>query len=107
MADWKFAYEGEVYRFVDLTLDEIEQLHVSTGLNWDELTRPLVSPSAAWTILGALHARRTGRTVDEVVAVVKQLTTRQLLETYSIDDGLPTGYADGFPPVADGTLTDS
>jgi hypothetical protein len=107
MSDWKFEYEGEVYRFVDLTLGELEGLCESTSLDWSQLLRPLASPATVWTVLGALHSQRTGKTVDEVVAAVKQLTTKQLLDMYSTDDGLPTEYADGFPPVADVTSTGS
>lgn len=107
---WRIEYEGQVYREVDLTLDQAEQIQNITGTDWGQL-HPLTSASHAKATLAVCIAARTGAPVGEVLAKVgSTITVDQFVDMVSKEDAtadLPATYEDGFPPVADGTSTPS
>lgn len=106
---WVLTFDGQVYREADLTIDEAERMETALSTTW-RFINPIRSAGHARVILQTFLVTRAGMAEGEAEAKVKALKVNEFLDllTEEEDDAdLPTEYADGFPPPADGTSTDT
>lgn len=100
---WRLTWQGEIYRELDMTIGQAEQIEQLTGENWVTIN-PARTAKHALAILSVMHAHRTGRPLDEVRREVSDISVDQFItEVFALDDGdddLPTEYTDGNPPPA-------
>ena len=116
---WQFAYEGEVYREDDLTLDQAEAIE-------DALTAKLregngTAPRATWSqiapLRSAMHARivmshmiadRANLSIEVAAKSLGGLTANGIIEMFAdAEDMMPTQYDQGNPPEAAEPSTDT
>jgi hypothetical protein len=84
MRTWAITHEGEVYREVDLTLNECEKVCAITKQSWDGLT-PFDSPSAYKAVLAVFLARK-GNDIDETMDKLGELSAHELLSGFEWTD---------------------
>lgn len=106
---WRLEFEGEVYREVDLTLDQVERIEEITKDSWLRIA-PLKSAKHAKAILTVCHADRAGVSLDEAakkVGAVKADDFVGMLSVEPLDEqlDLPTTYEDGVPKAEAGGAT--
>lgn len=119
MRTWAITHEGEVYREVDLTLNECEKVCAITGQSWEALT-PTASPTALIAVL-AVFLERKGSDISDTMAKLRELPAVELLrgvewtdeedrpEEYEIPEGkVPMGRGKaGTASEASSTTTSS
>jgi hypothetical protein len=99
---WRIDFEGEVYREGDLTLDQCGKVERLTDRSWLHIN-PIKFAGDAVAILAVMHAERTGKPMDDVVAHVGQIKAEKYVDLIQVEkvDDLPAEYRDGFPLEAD------
>lgn len=100
---WAFAFEGEVYREGDLTLEQVGRIERQLDdRSWLHI-HPVRSAGDAIGVLSVMVSDRKGEAVADVAKRIGAYKPADFLALLTIEDedDLPVEYRDGLPPEAD------
>jgi hypothetical protein len=98
-ADWKFAFDGHVYKQGDVTIDQWIEICDECGAGFS-FVNPFRSAKDAKAIFRVLVSDQSERSREEAGKVIGAMSTDDFLALFeAVEDTseLPTEYEDGLP----------